>query len=175
MFEKEKEKQLHWDSALRRFAGVTDIQKLAESVAINPQTLRNKLNPAQPHELTVSEMLRITHLTGDCTLLDGLLAQLGRLPSMKFADKADCCDLPECILQITAATGVLANETVQLMADNRLSKRQKDTMVSQANKAVRNLAMFAYSIEERFHRISQLSPVFKNMPITISRSNMLPI
>ncbi|EMQ2082238.1 phage regulatory CII family protein [Yersinia enterocolitica] len=175
MFEKQTEKQLHWDSALRRFAGMTDIQKLAESVAINPQTLRNKLNPAQPHELTVVEMLRITHVTGDYSLLDGLLAQLGRLPSMKMADKADCCDFPECILQITAATGTLANETVQLMADNRLSKRQKDTMVTQVNKAVQNLAMFAYSIEERFHSISELPPIFKKIPMTISKPNILPI
>ncbi|EKN4058340.1 phage regulatory CII family protein [Yersinia enterocolitica] len=175
MFEKQTGKQLHWDSALRRFAGMTDIQQLAESVAINPQTLRNKLNPAQPHELTVIEMLRITHLTGDYTLLDGLLAQLGRLSSMKMADKTDCCDLPECILQITAATGTLANETVQMMADNRLSKLRKDTMVTQANQAVQNLAMFAYSIEERFHRISELPPVFKNTPITISKTNILPI
>ncbi|CNJ97076.1 regulatory CII family protein [Yersinia mollaretii] len=162
MFEKGTGKQLHWDSALRRFAGMTDIQKLAKSVAINPQTLRNKLNPAQPHELTVIEMLRITHVTGDYTLLDGLLAQLGRLPSMKMADRTDLRDLPECILQITAANGTLANETVLLMADSRLSKRRKDAIVSQANNAVRDLAIFAYSIEERFHRVSENPPVLEN-------------
>ncbi|CAH6302050.1 Phage regulatory protein CII (CP76) [Pantoea agglomerans] len=37
------------------------------------QTLRNKLNPDQPHQLTVQEVLVLTDVT---TLIDGLLAQI---------------------------------------------------------------------------------------------------
>ncbi|EKN4691036.1 phage regulatory CII family protein [Yersinia ruckeri] len=157
MFAKGSDKHTHWDSALRRFADAMDIKQVAESIAMNPQTLRNKLNPAQPHELTTIEMIRITHATGDCTLLDGALAQLGRLPSMRVDGQSSQQNLPERVLQITAATGELAGETVRLMAGNRLTKNRKDAIVARANRAVRDLMMFAYAVEERFHSVPVLS------------------
>ena len=63
MFAKGTDKHPHWDSALRRFADSVEMKIVAEAIGMNPQTLRNKLNPAQPHELTAVELLRITHAT----------------------------------------------------------------------------------------------------------------
>ena len=38
---------------------------------MNVQTLRNKLNPDQPHQLTAPEIWLLTDLTEDSALVDG--------------------------------------------------------------------------------------------------------
>ncbi|ELY4156811.1 phage regulatory CII family protein [Cronobacter turicensis] len=38
---------------------------IANAVGMHPATLRHKLNPAQPHQLTLSELIAITDYTED--------------------------------------------------------------------------------------------------------------
>ncbi|WP_145539151.1 phage regulatory CII family protein [Yersinia kristensenii] len=160
MFANGTDKHPHWDSALRRFADTVEIKRVAETIGMNPQTLRNKLNPAQPHELTTVELLRITHATQNYTLLDGALAELGRLPSLPLENPQEATDIPTQALKISSAAGELAGESLQLISGSRLTKKRKDAIVSRANKAVRDLMLFAYAIEEKFHSIPVLSTTF---------------
>ncbi|TBL82180.1 hypothetical protein EYY95_21720 [Hafnia alvei] len=161
MFAKGTAKHTHWDSALRRFANSVEIKEIAEIIGMNPQTLRNKLNPAQPHELTAVELLRITHATQNYTLVDGALAELGRLPSLPMDYQQEETNIPVQALKISAAAGELAGElageSVQLISGARLTKTRKDAIVARANKAVRDLMLFAYAVEERFHSVPVLS------------------
>lgn len=57
-----------------------NMNELSQQAGMKVQTLRNKLNPEQMHQLTVVEMLPLTDLTEDATLMDGVLAQLQCLP-----------------------------------------------------------------------------------------------
>lgn len=157
MFAKGTDKHPHWDSALRRFADSVEMKIVAEAIGMNPQTLRNKLNPAQPHELTAVELLRITHATQNYTLVDGALAELGRLPSLPMDYQQEETNIPVQALKISAAAGELAGESVQLISGARLTKTRKDAIVARANKAVRDLMLFAYVVEERFHSVPVLS------------------
>ncbi|NIH30667.1 phage regulatory CII family protein [Hafnia paralvei] len=115
MFAKGTDKHPHWDSALRRFADSVEMKIVAEAIGMNPQTLRNKLNPAQPHELTAVELLRITHATQNYTLVDGALAELGHLPSLPMDYQQEETNIPVQALKISAAAGELAGESVQLI------------------------------------------------------------
>ena len=157
MFAKGSDKHPHWDSALRRFADSVEMKIVAEAIGMNPQTLRNKLNPAQPHELTAVELLRITHATQNYTLVDGALAELGRLPSLPMDYQQEETNIPVQALKISAAAGELADESVQLVSGARLTKTRKDAIVARANKAVRDLMLFAYAVEEKFHSIPIIS------------------
>lgn len=60
----------------RAFALRNNMVKLAERAGMNVQTLRNKLNPEQPHQLTAPDIWLLTDLTEDSTLVDGFLAQI---------------------------------------------------------------------------------------------------
>ncbi|WP_193427502.1 phage regulatory CII family protein, partial [Serratia marcescens] len=47
----------HLDSACRRFALMHNLAELAPALNVSAQVLRNKLNPDQPHELTLSQLI----------------------------------------------------------------------------------------------------------------------
>ena len=49
-----------FESAAIRFAEKENLEQIAMECAIRPQILRNKLNPNQPHQLTVRELMLIT-------------------------------------------------------------------------------------------------------------------
>ena len=80
MFDFKVSTQSQFDEACRKFAATHNMQDLSERAGMKVQTLRNKLNPDQVHKLTVDEVLLLTDLTEDATLVDGMLAQLQCLP-----------------------------------------------------------------------------------------------
>lgn len=53
MFDYQISKQAHFDNACRAFANTYkgDLVQIAESIGMNAQMLRNKLNSEQPHQL----------------------------------------------------------------------------------------------------------------------------
>lgn len=56
MFDYKISKHPYFDEACRAFALRHNMAKLAERAGMNVQTLRNKLNPEQPHQLTLPEI-----------------------------------------------------------------------------------------------------------------------
>ena len=82
MFDYQTSKHSHLSSACRRFAQAHNLAELAPALNVSPQVLRNKLNPEQPHELTLSQLVTLTAITDDAAILDGLLAQLNCLPAV---------------------------------------------------------------------------------------------
>ncbi|STT96017.1 phage regulatory protein [Klebsiella pneumoniae] len=56
MFDFRISKHPHFDEACRAFALRHNMAKLAERAGMNVQTLRNKLNPDQPHQLTAPDI-----------------------------------------------------------------------------------------------------------------------
>lgn len=71
MFDYKVSKHGHFGEACRTFALRHNMAKLAERAGMNVQTLRNKLNPEQPHQLTAPDIWLLTDLTEDSTLIDG--------------------------------------------------------------------------------------------------------
>jgi hypothetical protein len=94
-----------FDTACRRFSLAHNLTEVASVLGITAQVLRNKLNPMQPHRLTIVELITITDYTDDSTLLDGLLAQLNCLPAVPV-NEAKPDNLPMHALSATAAIGV---------------------------------------------------------------------
>jgi len=65
MFEQTSTKQHHLDAACALFAARYSLADVAREAGIGVQMLRNKLNPDQPHQLTVRDLVALYHATGD--------------------------------------------------------------------------------------------------------------
>lgn len=88
MFDYRISKHPHFNEACRVFALRHNMAKLAERAGMNVQTLRNKLNPEQPHQLTAPDIWLLTDLTENSTLVDGFLAQIHCLPCVPLNEVA---------------------------------------------------------------------------------------
>ncbi len=107
MFDYKISKHPNFDEACRAFALRHNMAKLAERAGMNVQTLRNKLNPDQPHQLTAPEIWLLTDLTEDSTLVDGFLAQIHCLPCVPINEVAKE-KLPHYVMSATAEIGRVA-------------------------------------------------------------------
>ncbi len=74
MLDYQVSKHPYLDNACRQFAQKLNLSQLADKIEMKLQVLRNKLNPDQPHQLTLTEVMRLTDITEDSALIDGLLA-----------------------------------------------------------------------------------------------------
>lgn len=152
MFDYQTSKHSHFDTACRAFVHSNNLEEVAELMSMRSQVLRNKLNPGQPHRLTVDELISITDFTEDSRLLDGVLAQLNCLPSVPVSN-AMASNIQICALSVTADVGAIAGETISL---ERMTVSRKNAILDRANEAIRNLSILAYAVEARF----QSAPVF---------------
>ncbi|MBI1467499.1 phage regulatory CII family protein, partial [Escherichia coli] len=107
MFDYKISKHPHFDEACRAFALRHNMAKLAERSGMNVQTLRNKLNPDQPHQLNAPDIWLLTDLTEDSTLVDGFLAQIHCLPCVPINEVAKE-KLPHYVMSATAEIGRVA-------------------------------------------------------------------
>jgi len=137
----------HFDEACRRFALSHNMKELALSAGMNAQTLRNKLNPEQPHELTVKEMILLTDLTEDSILVDGALAQLHCLPCVPVNEHADD-KLSAYVLKATAEVGQLA---AGAMNQDALSTSCRRSLLQSVNNGIRCLTLAAIAVQARIH------------------------
>jgi hypothetical protein len=146
MFDYQTSKHSRFDAACRAFAQANNLESVALALAIRPQVLRNKLNPDQPHRLTVDELLAVTDFTEDARLLDGLLAQINCLPSVPVNNTTEA-SMQVCALTATASVGAIAGEAVSA---EKMTASRKNAILDRANDAIRNLSMLVYAVESRF-------------------------
>ncbi|WP_213758778.1 phage regulatory CII family protein [Citrobacter freundii] len=153
MFDFKVSKQRHFDEACRTFALRHNMAKLAERAGMNVQILRNKLNPEQPHQLTVSDIWQLTDLTEDSTLVDGFLAQIHCLPCVPINEVAKE-KLPHYVLSATAEIGRVAAGAVS--GDVKTSAGRRNA-ISSINSVTRLMALAAVSLQARLQANSAMA------------------
>ncbi|HFK5709873.1 phage regulatory CII family protein [Enterobacter sp. IBGEEm25P6] len=145
MFDYQVSKQNHFDEACRTFALRHNMAKLAERAGMNVQTLRNKLNPEQPHQLTASDIWQLTDLTEDPTLVDGFLAQIHCLPCIPVNEVAKE-RLPHYVMSATAEIGRVAAGAVSGEVKTSVGRRD---VINSINAVTRLMALAAVSLQAR--------------------------
>lgn len=145
MFDFIQSKHSHFDAACRAFALGQNVERTARALGLNPQTLRNKLNPDQFHELTVKEMLALIAYTDDARLIDGALAQINCLPSVPVNELCRG-NVPAYALSATADVGAIAGEAV---SDAPMTQARRNAILDRASNAIRNLSLIMMSVESR--------------------------
>lgn len=153
MFDYQTSIHPHFDTACRRFSLAHNLTELAAVIGISAQVLRNKLNPDQPHRLTVNELIMLTDITDDSAVLDGLLAQLKCLPAVPV-NEAKPNNLPMHALSATAAIGVIAGEAI---SPAPMTQSRRNAILDRANQAIRDLSLLVVSVESRFHTTPALA------------------
>lgn len=160
MFDFQISKHPHYDEACRAFAQRHNMAKLAERAGMNVQTLRNKLNPEQPHQLTPSEIWTLTDLTEDSTLVDGFLAQIHCLPCVPVNELAKE-KLQSYVMRAMSELGELASGAV---SGDRLTSARKQNMIASVNAGIRMLSLSAMALQARL----QANPAMTSVVDTVS-------
>lgn len=160
MFDYRVSKQNYFDEACRTFALHHNMAKLAERAGMNVQTLRNKLNPEQPHQLTAPDIWLLTDLTEDSTLVDGFLAQIHCLPCVPINEVARE-NMPQYVLKATAEIGRVAANAVSGVHLNATTRRQ---VVESVNSVTRLMALTAISLQARL----QANPAMASVVDTVT-------
>ncbi len=157
MFDLSSTKQPHFESACSRFAASHSLAEVARAAGIGEQVLRNKLNPAQPHQLTARELVAIYHATeGDETLFDGLLLECSLTAvAIPKADRAP--SLPHQAIDLNAKIASIGQRALELTDRGRITRSERNTLVSVATSAMGSLAILIHDIEARFQAVPTLA------------------
>lgn len=142
-----------FDEACRKFAHTHNMTELAQRAGIKVQTLRNKLNPEQVHQLTVPEVLLLTDLTEDATLMDGMLAQLHCLPCVPLNEHA-AEKFSAYVLNASAQVGTLAASAANHASITTSCRRG---IIEAANTGIRCMMLAALAVQTRVNSNPALS------------------
>ena len=157
MFTEYASKHPHWISACQRFAASHNMAEIAQRAGMNPQLLRNKLNPDQPHELTVAELIAITQASeGDETLFDGALFGCG-LTAVAIPQAERAPSLPHQAIDLNAKIASIGQRALELTDRGRITRSERNTLVSVATSAMGSLAILIHDIEARFQAVPTLA------------------
>ncbi len=149
MFDYQVSKQAHFDNACRAFANTHkgDLVQIAESIGMNAQMLRNKLNPEQPHQLTCIDLMKLTDATEDASILDGVLEQMQCQPSVPVNEACDS-NVPAYLLTAVGEVGKLATNTV---SGGNLNNARVADFKRSVNTAIRCLTLAGITLSARLH------------------------
>lgn len=145
MFDFQVSNHPHFDNACRAFSVRHNLSKLARTIGMKEQTLRNKLNPDQVHQLTAIEIAVITDVTEDATLIDGLLAQIKCMPAVPVNELAED-NIAAYTLHATAALGSVAAGAV---SKERHTRQAKNAIMESVNAGIRHLSLIGLAIQGR--------------------------
>lgn len=143
----------HYDDACRKFALAHNMEEVAKQSGMRAQTLLNKLNPDQPHQLTVLKVLVLTDVTEDATLVDGLLAQIQCLPCVPVNEVADE-NFPLYVMKANAQVGQLAAGAT---STEPMTANCKRSLLQNVNSGIRFLTLAAMAVQARIQANPALS------------------
>ena len=162
-------KQDAFYNAAIRFSERENLEQIAIECALKPQMLRNKLNPNQPHQLTVRELVIITKQSGNSDLVNSVLLELD-LTAVKLPSMGEGKSPVMAAMTINSHAGEISRHLVEVETIQRLTRRKKNEIVSKAQAAMRELVLLMNDVENR----CQASTPFMSM-CTDAMMNGLPI
>ncbi|WP_413728686.1 phage regulatory CII family protein [Sodalis sp. RH19] len=133
---------IHWKSACKSFAQNHKLESIAKNFGASTAQLRNKLESEQPHGLTVTDLIVLTKLTGDTTLIDGLIKQMDLLPSLAIPPKSGYRQTTLRMLKLVADTGHIASEAIYLIAGEKFDSQRKNNINWRIQNSIANLMWF---------------------------------
>ncbi|EJN6956443.1 phage regulatory CII family protein [Aeromonas hydrophila] len=159
MFVKGHDIHRNWHQACQLFAdnnkgGVAD---LGRAIGMkHPQTLSNKLNPEQEHELTVAELISLYHATQDETLFDGALLCCG-LTAVAIPKGERAPSLTHQVISLNSQIASIGLHTLELTERGRITSHEHRTFMSIATAAMGSVALLINDVEQRFQVVSPLA------------------
>ncbi|MDD9162981.1 phage regulatory CII family protein [Aliivibrio sp. S4MY4] len=138
--------QSNYDDACVAFSAANKCAPIERETGV--KKLADKLNPEQPHKLSVMDVKLITRASGDYTIVNSLLYSLDMV-----AVAVDKNGEPETFVKRTLDNsiyaGELAQEALKHAGQKRMTGRSKNTIVKKAHTAIGNLILLINDMEGR--------------------------
>ena len=143
--------QRNFDNACCAFSEAQKIAPITRLTGI--KKLTDKLNPSQPHKLSVMELKLITKASGDYSLVNSLLLSLDMV-----AVKVDRNGKDETLVKRTLENSINAGELARLTLENsgetRLPRRKRNELLQAAHASVSNLVLLMNDLENKTQGVS---------------------
>ena len=136
------------DAACVRFSSAENIEELAKSCDMRGGMLRNKLNPNQPHQLTINELIKITSASGNNDIVNSAISEVG-LVAVRLPKQGESKPLTLSAMSIAADIGDINRHILEAESDRRLTRHKKDAITAKAQSAVRELVFLMSDVENR--------------------------
>ncbi|WP_429180113.1 phage regulatory CII family protein [Aeromonas salmonicida] len=148
----------HFAGACDRFKERHNVSQLERELGMKSGVLHNKLNEAcESHKLTAIDLIALYHATeGDETLFDGMLMECGLTAvAIPKADRAP--SLPHQAIDLNAKVASIGQRALELTERGRITRSERNTLVSVATSAMGSLAILIHDVEARFQAIPALA------------------
>ncbi|MFB2823915.1 phage regulatory CII family protein [Aeromonas veronii] len=144
----------HFVSACERFKERHNISQLERAIGMKSGVLHNKLNQAcENHKPTAIDLIALYHATeGDETLIDGMLLECG-LTAVAIPKAERAPSLPHQAIDLNAKIASIGQRALELSERGRVSRTERNTIVSVATSAMGSLALLIHDIEARFQAV----------------------
>ncbi|WP_420271243.1 phage regulatory CII family protein [Moritella viscosa] len=131
-----------------RFTDIENVESIANDCGMRGQMLRNKLNPNQPHQLTVTELIKITKATDNHDIINSAILDIG-LVAVRLPKQGESKPLTLSAMSVAIQTGDISRHILEAESDRRLTRHKKDAIVRKAQQAVRELVFLMSDVENR--------------------------
>ncbi|WP_240205670.1 phage regulatory CII family protein [Vibrio sp. CyArs1] len=141
-------KQKSFDEACFSFARQENMEAIARELEMSPTMLRNKLNPDQPHVLKPVELIAISKVSGNYTLVNSLLLGLDVVTApVESAEQAE--SIVGRLFKHSANAGELSAWGLAHGNQSYFSRTQKQSLIQKAQAGIGNLVLLINEIEDR--------------------------
>lgn len=156
MCELRERKQQSYDAVCSDFAINHNMEELAKRIGIKSGTmLRNKLNPAQPHVLSLVDLALLCKESNDYTIINTLLGDLG-LVTASVPVEEQSKSFVERVLEHSNLTGQLSSNVLELYQASSYPRSQKRKTLAIAQAALGNMVLLISELENRTTGMSPL-------------------
>nr|WP_198556849.1 phage regulatory CII family protein [Vibrio alginolyticus] len=148
-------RQKSFDEACCSFANSENMAYIAREMGMREDLLRAKLNPGQRHVIKPVEVVAVSKISGNYTLVNSLLLGLDMVAApVENAEEAE--SIVERLLKHSANAGELSTWALQHGNGPRLSRTHKQSLIQKAQAGIGNLVLLINDIE---NRTSGASPI----------------
>lgn len=142
-----------YDNACCAFSESENVEQVAKASGINAKMLRNKLNPSQPHRLTVGDLISITKHSDNYCIVDSVLLSLNMVGA-KLEPQDSTETLAKRALTNSMHAGELARLTLENSGEIRLPRRKRNELLKTAHASIGNLVLLLNDLENKTQGIS---------------------
>lgn len=146
----------HYRGACASFAEKHNVEQVAASIGMSSHVLRNKFNEAQKHKLSGDDLIKLTLATKDQTLLQGVLFECG-YTAMPIPAATRAPSMTHQVIDLTAKLASLGQRALEITSGGRITRSERNTLVSVATSAMGSLAILIHDIEARFQAVPTLA------------------
>lgn len=148
-------KQQAFNDACCAFAVTENMEAIARKLDMSPTMLRNKLNPAQPHVLKPVELIAISKVSGNHTLINCLVMGCDLVIAHVDTSESEV-DLITRLLHANMHAGELSSLALDVSNQRGFTRTHRQSIIQKAQMSIGNLVLLINDVENRSSGVQPL-------------------